>query len=230
MSRDAVLHCFVDPLCGWCHGAAPLIEAARPVLHVQWHAGGLRIGPMAQPVSDAWQAMSMQHDARIAQITGQPFGAAYTEGLLNDRTAILDSEPPITAMLAADELGGRGLDMLLQLQKAHYLDGQQIASEAVLVSLASQLGLPGERFRKTLRQLAGPMVQRRMQASRALMDKLGAPGYPSFVVEAGGQFKRLATGAYLGRPNEFAAHLKTLASIAALRPVQGAPAWVAASH
>lgn len=230
MSRDAVLHCFVDPLCAWCHGAAPLVEAARPVLHVQWHAGGLRIGPMAQPVSDAWQAMSMQHDARIAQITGQPFGTAYTEGLLNDRSAVLDSEPPITAMLAADELGGRGLDMLLQLQRAHYVDGLHIASEAVLVSLAGQLGLPGERFRKTLRQLSGPMVQRHMQAGRGLMEKLGAPGYPSFVVEAGGQFKRLTTGAYLGRPTEFAEHLKTWTSNASAKPVQLAAERIAASH
>ena len=45
----AVLHYLYDPLCGWCYGAEPLVDAARSVqgLEVRLHAGGLWPVPLA---------------------------------------------------------------------------------------------------------------------------------------------------------------------------------------
>lgn len=45
----ATLHYIFDPLCGWCYGAAPLVEAARtvPGLAVAFHGGGMLAGPTA---------------------------------------------------------------------------------------------------------------------------------------------------------------------------------------
>ena len=50
MSRPT-LHYIFDPLCGWCYGASPLIEAARHVngLDIALHAGGLMTGPTGSP-------------------------------------------------------------------------------------------------------------------------------------------------------------------------------------
>ena len=120
MSRPT-LHYIFDPLCGWCYGAAPLIEAARKVngLEIALHAGGLMTGSDRQPVTERLRRYVMEHDQRISALTGQPFGDAYLNGLLRDTGAVLDSEPPIGAILAADLLGGRGLDMLERIQKAH---------------------------------------------------------------------------------------------------------------
>ena len=66
-------------------------------------------GAQRQPVSAQLRDYVMPHDVRIAQYTGQPFGEAYFEGLLRDTTAVFDSAPPTTAVLAADQLAGRGL-------------------------------------------------------------------------------------------------------------------------
>ena len=137
-----------DPLCGWCYGAAPLVEAARaiPGLDIALHGGGMMTGSNRQPVTDALRRYVMPHDERIAGLTGQPFGEDYFNGLLRDTGAVFDSEPPITAILAAQSLGGRGPDLLARIQRAHYVQGLRIADPAVLATLAADIGLDPAAF------------------------------------------------------------------------------------
>ena len=127
-----VLHYIYDPLCGWCYGAKPLIDAARGIVPVVAHGGGMMTGAQRRPVSAQLRDYVMPHDQRIAEYTGQPFGEAYFEGLLRDTTAVFDSAPPITAVLAAEQLGGRGLELLGRLQTAHYVEGRRISDKDVL--------------------------------------------------------------------------------------------------
>ncbi|WP_368408537.1 DsbA family protein [Caldimonas mangrovi] len=127
-----MLHYIYDPFCGWCSGAAPLVKAAREVLPVRAHGGGMMAGAQRQRVSAGLRSYVLPHDRRIALLTGQPFGKAYAEGLLHDTTAVFDSEPPTVAVLAAEEVSGHGLDLLARLQEAHYVEGQRIADDAVL--------------------------------------------------------------------------------------------------
>jgi putative protein-disulfide isomerase len=186
MSRPT-LHYIFDPLCGWCYGAAPLIEAAREVtgLDVALHAGGLMTGADRQPVTAGLRRYVMEHDQRIGALTGQPFGDAYLYGLLRDTGAMLDSEPPIGAILAADLLGGRGFDMLERIQKAHYVEGRRVADRGVLVGLAADIGLPEATFKPMLEKVAGPTVAKHIAASRHLLRRVGGQGFPTFVFDAG---------------------------------------------
>jgi len=186
MSRPT-LHYIFDPLCGWCYGAAPLIEAARKVngLDIALHAGGLMTGSDRQPVTEGLRRYVMEHDQRIGALTGQPFGDAYLNGLLRDTGAVLDSEPPIGAILAADLLGGRGLDMLERIQKAHFVEGRRVADRGVLVGLAADIGLPGATFKPMLEKVAGPTVAKHIAASRDLLRRVGGQGFPIFVFDAG---------------------------------------------
>ena len=101
---EVTLHYIHDPLCGWCYGAAPLVKAARALVAVEAHAGGMMAGSRRQPVTAQLREFVTPHDREIAQQSGQPFGSAYFEGLLKDTTAIFDSEPPIAAMLAAESV------------------------------------------------------------------------------------------------------------------------------
>jgi len=186
MSRPT-LHYIFDPLCGWCYGAAPLIEAACKVngLDIALHAGGLMTGSDRQPVTEGLRRYVMEHDQRIGALTGQPFGDAYLNGLLRDTGAVLDSEPPIGAILAADLLGGRGLDMLERIQKAHFVEGRRVADRGVLVGLAADIGLPGATFKPMLEKVAGPTVAKHIAASRDLLRRVGGQGFPIFVFDAG---------------------------------------------
>ncbi|GAA0766435.1 DsbA family protein [Ideonella azotifigens] len=199
----AILHYVYDPLCGWCYGAAPLVKAARDVVDVKAHGGGMMTGARRQAVTPQLRGFVMPHDARIAQLSGQPFGDAYANGLLRDTTAVFDSEPPTAAILAAEALAGRGLDLLAALQVAHYVEGRRIADRAVLIDVAGAIGLPPAPFADALDRQTGAAVQAHFEATRSLMAQVGAQGFPSFVLDIGGVMTRVDASRHLGRPQEF---------------------------
>lgn len=194
------LHYIHDPLCGWCYGAAPLVKAAREVVPVRAHGGGMMAGARRQPVTPQLRDYVMPHDRRISELTGQPFGDAYTEGLLRDASAVFDSGPPTAAVLAAETLAGRGLDMLSRLQSAHYAEGRRIADRAVLVEMAGAIGLDATAFAQALDKAQREELHAHIAETRRLMERVGARGFPSFVLERDGKLTALDAGAFLGRP------------------------------
>ncbi len=195
------LHYIYDPLCGWCYGAAPLVRVARDTLRVQAHGGGMMAGAARRTVTPEWRQFVMPIDSRIAQASGQPFGPGYLEGLLRDDGAVLDSAPPITAVLAADELAGAGLDMLARLQQAHYVEGRRIAEAAVLCDLAAEQGLGTADFARVYEKLQGAATQAHIEQCRALLARVGGHGFPTFALADDRTFTTVDIGAYLGRPD-----------------------------
>ena len=143
-----------------------------PGLKVVPHAGGMMTGNNRRQITDEWRNYVIPHDKRIAEMTGQPFGEAYFNGLLRDTTAVMDSEPPITAILAAEKLAGRGLDMLHRIQQAHYQEGRRIADTPVLEALAKELGLPSAAFIAEMRFSSGAPTAQHIAESRALLAKV----------------------------------------------------------
>jgi putative protein-disulfide isomerase len=205
-----VLHYVFDPLCGWCYAAAPLVQAARtvPGLAIALHGGGMMTGANRRPITPQWRDYVMPHDRRIAQLSGQPFGEAYFEGLLRDTTAAMDSEPPTSAILAAEALGGRGLDLLQRLQRAHYVEGLRIADSSVLRELAADIGLDGPAFASAALAHAGEPTREHFAESRALLARMGASGFPSFALaHGGGRLERIDASPWVGRPEAWQRHL-----------------------
>lgn len=212
------LHYIYDPLCGWCYGAAPLVEAARtvPGLTIAFHGGGMLAGPNRRTVTPQWRDYVMPHDHRIAELTGQPFGEPYFEGLLRDTTAVMDSEPPIAAVLAAEALGGCGLDMIHRVQRAHYEEGRRIADAAVLRELAAEIGLSPEAFDAEYARQTGALTQQHIAQSRQWLDRVGGQGFPTFALEdADGRLGIIDIGPWLGKPESWVQaltqHIGTLA-------------------
>lgn len=201
---NATLHYYYDPLCGWCYGASPLLQAAAalPGLTLALHAGGMMSGDARRPVSHALRQYVMQHDMRIQAQSGQPFGQAYFDGLLRDEGAVLDSTPPTLAIMAAAALGVPPLTMLARIQRAHYVEGQRIAEPATLQALATGLGLDAAAFQAEM-QRQGERFPPHVANSRADMARHGLYGFPSLLLELDGRVERIDVGAFLGRPQDF---------------------------
>lgn len=218
-NEGATLHCIFDPLCGWCYAAAPLVEAARevPGLRVELHGGGMMTGANRRAITPQWRDYVLPHDRRIAELTGQPFGEAYFDGLLRDGTAVMDSEPPTTAILAAESLrAGGALDMAHRVQRAHYAEGRRIADADVLQALAAELGFDGEAFAAAFARLSGEATAQHIEASRALLRRVGGQGFPTFVLaRPDGGASRVDIGPWLGRPDAWKAQLASFAAPAA---------------
>lgn len=212
------LHYVFDPLCGWCYAAAPLVQAARavPGLAIALHGGGMMTGPNRRSITPQWRDYVIPHDRRIAQLTGQPFGEAYFEGLLRDTSALMDSEPPTTAILAGEALGGRGLDLLQRLHRAHYVEGRRIADAAVLHELALDIGLDGDTFAAQYARQTGEATHQHFADSRALLARAGGSGFPTFALARGdGRLERIDASAWLGRPEAWQQQLARMAQQAA---------------
>ena len=208
--HETVLHYIHDPLCGWCYGAAPLVAAARAVMPVQAHGGGMMAGRNRRRVDAQLRDYVMPHDHRIAQMTGQAFGEPYFNGLLRDTDAVFDSAPPIAAVLAVQALKGEaaGLDMLAAIQRAHYQQGRRISDMATLAELAQALGIEVAAFTGEMQRIEQEELANHIEASRELLNYVGGRGFPTFVLQRGDTLEVLDAGRWLGQPEEWAKFLR----------------------
>lgn len=224
--HDTVLHYIHDPLCGWCYGAAPLVAAARAVLPVQAHGGGMMAGRSRRRVDAQLREYVMPHDQRIAQMTGQAFGEHYFNGLLRDTEAVFDSAPPIAAVLAVQAIKGEaaGLDMLAAIQRAHYQHGRRISELATLTELAQALGIEPTAFASEMQRVEAEELAEHIAASRELLNTVGGRGFPTFVLQRGDTLEVLDTGRWLGQPEQWASYLREETVAAPAAASENAPA------
>ncbi|RQM76757.1 DsbA family protein [Aeromonas jandaei] len=197
--QNPVLHYVYDPLCGWCYGAAPLLQSAATItgLKIELHAGGLWLGVRRQPMGEALRDYVRPHDQRIEALTGQPFGERYFNDLLLREGCLLDSEPPIRAVLAVTALGGDGLTMLHRIQQSHYRDGIWVGSAEHLATLAAEQGISEDAFQQAY--LQAPLLQH-LADSQGWMKKVGGQGYPTLGLECDGKVSPVRVSDFLGDP------------------------------
>ncbi len=202
----ATLHSIHNPLCGWCCAAQPLVGAAlaqlggRLALHLT--GGGLFGEPLG--VDEALAQHIVRSDERIAQLSGQPFGEAYRQGLLANDGTLLYSLPQIAAVPAAESLDATKADpMLAAIQNAHYQRGLRVAEPAVLAEPAEETGLAGAPFAQALARAEGHAMFEHVQASRRLLDEAGGHGFPTLLLQTDGRRALLAPHHYYGRTEAF---------------------------
>lgn len=208
MSR-AVVHYIYDPLCGWCYGAAPLIDVLHqmPEIQICLHAGGLWMADNRPVMGEALRDYVRPHDERITELTGQPFGAAYFNHLLLDNNHRLDSESPIRAILAVQQLQGDGVQMLSRIQQTHYRDGVWVGDLARLSLLAAEQGIVSRDFKQAYQQVAW---QEHVAESRAWLARIQGQGFPTVGIEIANQLIVLPISRYFGNPQGWQQEVRRL--------------------
>ena len=196
-----MLHYVHDPLCGWCYAAAPMVDAVREAgIPLSLHGGGLWADPTKLSADKA--AYIRTSDARIASLSGQHFGTAYTDELLGDPTTVFWSLPTIAAVQAAERVeAGAGLRMLHAVQAAHYVDGRRVVDPAILADVAAGFGLDAQAFEQSF-DLAS--ANSHVASTRVFMERLGLSGFPGFVLERGAELIGVPHDRFYGRPAAFA--------------------------
>jgi putative protein-disulfide isomerase len=210
--QTPVLHYLYDPFCGWCYGAAPMVSAAReiPDLKIQAHGVGLLSGDKVQMMSPEWVDFVRPHEARIHAFSKQQFGDAYVHGVQEHQDVLLDSSPPIAAMLVAEEFDGRGVAMLKRLQTAYYQEGRAIADHVVIGEIAEELGYERHVFLTRLEAVLTSNVNDHIALSNDMLKTLNMRGFPAFAVEIDGELHNLPLGRYFSRPALFKQEIEAL--------------------
>ena len=87
------------------------------------------------------------------------------------------------------QLQGDGLGMLRELQRSFFARAEPILDKSGVSAIAPRLGLRKEAFEKQYDAVISGKVERHIRETRNLLEKVGASGYPTLVLEEGGSFK-----------------------------------------
>ena len=170
-----------DPLCSWCWGMLPQIDAVRAELGERAHfdllMAGLQIGGTAG-LSEFEGARLRRLWTRVATATGQTFS-----GRLPDDPAFLyHSELACRAVEAVREKSGDApWDYFHAIQAAFYVDARNPCSFAVLGELAAGICTPAE-LEAAIRSSA---VRETTHAGFEQARALGAHALPTVLLDTG---------------------------------------------
>lgn len=211
MSRT--IHYIHDPLCGWCYGALPALQAlqAQTGITLQMHPSGLFSGAGARPMDSEFATYAWRNDQRIASLTGQRFTEHYRSRILETAGLSFDSGPATLALTAVHlAQPEHELDALQAIQQARYIDGLDTTRTDVLVAVLQAQGLDTA---ATLFTAPDEHLQAhnlaRVEQARSLMQQLGARGVPSLAVNMDNQLYAIDTSEAYANPQAFAHRLAT---------------------
>jgi len=193
-----------DPMCSWCWGFAPVIEKIeaefgdRATLGLV--LGGLRAGN-TEVLSEEKKRYSLEHWHRVHDLTQQPFNFAFNL----PQGWVYDTEPACRAAVVVRELKpGATFAYFKALQRAFYVDNQDLTQPAVLASLAEPFGLEREAFSARWRD---ETTKRETSQDFLRAQRLGVQGFPSIVLKDTQGYVRLTSG--YQRYEHLEPHLKT---------------------
>ncbi len=181
----------VDPMCSWCYGFAPELQAlldAFPEQELRLVMGGLR-AYATRPMDAAMRAALAHHWTEVERASGQPFDRA----LLARDDFVYDTEPACRAVVTARETEPvLAWPLLHATQRAFYAQGRDITRAEVLVGIYTEVaGRPGDGFAQALESDA---MKNATRADFRLAREWEVQGFPTLFAEQDGQYTLLARG------------------------------------
>ncbi|MFQ5708160.1 MAG: DsbA family protein [bacterium] len=169
-----------DPMCSWCWGFAPVLDALREKYQEQFDfrmvLGGLRPGPAAVRLDDAAKADIEHHWRSVHEMTQQPFDFTFFER----DGFVYDTEPACRAVVAMRELSpAHEYPFFKRLQQAFYAQNVDITRMEQLVSLAKQFDLEESAFSD---RLASDAILEATRLDFLEARQLGVRGFPTLLL------------------------------------------------
>jgi putative protein-disulfide isomerase len=190
-----------DPMCSWCYGFGPELNAlleGLPGLPLQVVVGGLR-AYNTELMDEGLKNKLEGHWKQVAERTGLPFSGKA----LAHENFIYNTEPACRAVVAARMLAPQAsLPVFHAIQRAFYAEGLDVTQNEVLASVAAtaltEAGVPTDAasFLATFKSEAAVMgtYQDFEQVKR-----WGVNGFPTLVLERDGKLDMVTAG-YVAMP------------------------------
>ncbi|WP_313054118.1 DsbA family protein [Pseudomonas lopnurensis] len=181
----------MDPMCSWCWGFAPVLQAlaeqaAAQGVRLELVVGGLRRERAA--MDQAGRERTLSYWQAVHAATGQPFNlaAGLPQGL------VYDTEPACRALVAARSLDQASVwSLATSIQRTFYEQGRDVTQPALLVELAEAAGIPRGSFAE---RYDSQEARFSTQADFAWVENLGIAGFPTLLAECEGQLALLTNG------------------------------------
>lgn len=189
--QKPLLRYFADPMCSWCWGFSPVIEAIREqysdIVDVGLVLGGLRPGT-TEPVSQAQREEILHHWHMVQQTTGQVirFKDALPDGF------VYDTEPACRAVIGFSILDPANIfNFFKSIQQAFYSDGKDVSNITVLTDLARNYSIDSDEY---IRILGLEDTKKLTQSHFHLTRKFGVRGFPTLILQKDDRYHLLASG------------------------------------
>ncbi len=182
MSHDTTLYYVYDPMCSWCWGFRPVWDRVEAELsgrvEVVYVLGGLA-PENHEPMSEQMRESLQQTWRRVSEVCGVEFNHDFW----TRNTPMRSTYPACKAALVARGYG-KEREMYERIQVFYYQEAGNPSEYARLYDLAGQLGIPRDEFIERIHsaELENLFLSERMQVGR-----LGARGFPSLILEWGGE-------------------------------------------
>lgn len=178
-----VLHLVVDPLCVWTYAANPLFKPLSDIedLVVEVHCVGLYAGTSRRQLTPEWRSHLESSHWAARKLLGVEMDTDYTHVLMKDSSVVLDSFQSIRAVLAERRLGGSGLNTLLEIQAAQYLQGMDVSRAEVVQKVLSR----GKNLElsQSFNQLSDQEVNDYIDSSKDFLEKNQGMNFPAVVLK-----------------------------------------------
>ena len=190
MHSESELYYVGDPMCSWCWGFSPVLDALTKStpLPVRLIVGGLRPDERAQQLDETMRGYLREAWQAVKRASGQSF---FWDWL--DRSDFLyDTGPACRAVVCAKHLDeNRAQTYYHRLQKAFYAEGQDITLADVLADLAEECGYVRSDF---ARWLTSDECAKQTQQDYAMAQQLQVQGFPTMLLKKGEQWIVLSQG------------------------------------
>jgi putative protein-disulfide isomerase len=178
---ESILYYIHDPMCSWCWAFCPTWREIKaklsPNIHIHYVLGGLA-PDTKQPMSLALQ-QKIQGIWRTIQkeVPDIEFNFDFWTKCQPRRSTY----PACRAIIAATRQGREFEDaMILQIQRAYYLQARNPSDDSTLIALAIELGLDKDRLINDLNSLE---TQKELARQIQFSQMLGARGFPSLILK-----------------------------------------------
>ena len=180
-----------DPMCSWCWGVAPELEALvarHSDLPLRIVVGGLRAGPAARMVDEAMAATLSHHWEAVERRSGQPFDTS----LLDREAWLYDTEPACRAVVVMRELApDLTFSFFQRLQRAFYADGVILSDDAPYRELLEDFDVDIDEF---MRIFSSDEAAKATWRDFSLARAWGINGFPTILLRTGDSARVIARG------------------------------------
>lgn len=184
-----------DPMCSWCYGFAPELDALQqglPEIPVEIVLGGLR--SQQQALDSEGRELIRSHWQQVQVATG----LAFCSTALDAAGFVYDTEPACRAVVTARQLAPQtSLPVFHALQHAFYAEGRDVTQPGILAEVAAHAmsgaghAIDAEQFQEIWGSAA--MIEA-TQADFALTRNWEVQGFPTLVLERGRDLDLVTSG------------------------------------
>lgn len=192
------VHYVGDPMCSWCWGISPAVQAlaahcASQRITFTLNMGGLRAGG-GDPWNAAFRGFLRNEWQHIASVSGQPFGFR----LLDREQFDYDTEPACRAVATAGLMVSKALapaQMPLKffsaVQRKFYVDGLDPKQDSFYEDICATVGIGFESFVTLYRS---PQAHQEVLQGFERCRRWGVRSFPTLLIERDGAIQTLHQG------------------------------------